>query len=221
MKMKYLWLAPLVVVLVLIILLASSCMVRVAPGEKAVVFNLLTREYSRTLGPGIHFIPPHVNQITLYKMNNLRYTMSDSSINGQLTQRDALEVLSNDGLLLTVSLSMDYHLDENSLIELHEEIGPNYEDKIIRPTAREVIRNVFMEYSAMEAHSHLIQEVTERIHSEMHEELSTYHIVLDQLMVRDIKLPQKVLDAIEKRKSEQAQKILDENEDVIAEQQEN
>lgn len=219
--MKYLWLAPLVVVLVLIILLASSCVVRVAPGEKAVVYNLLEREYSRPLDPGIHFILPLVYQITLYSVRDLAYTMSDSSINGQPPQRDALEVLSSDGLLLKIELSLDYHPDASRLTELHEEIGPNYEDKIIRPTARKVLRNVFSEYSAVEAYANLgPSRLSERLYSELAEELSTYHIVLDEVQIRDIQLPQAVLEAIEQQKAEQALKVLGEYEDVTGEQPE-
>ena len=49
--------------------------------------------------------------------------------------------------------SVRTHLDPEHVIQIHKGIGPDYEEKIIRPAIRSVIRLVTSEYAVMDVYS--------------------------------------------------------------------
>jgi regulator of protease activity HflC (stomatin/prohibitin superfamily) len=66
---------------------------------------------------------------------------------------DSLWSPTQEGLQVGIDLTVWHHLDPHKVTDIHQRIGPDYEEKIIRPAVRSVIRLVISEYAVMDVYS--------------------------------------------------------------------
>jgi regulator of protease activity HflC (stomatin/prohibitin superfamily) len=143
-----------VVFIAFIIFLAiAKPFIIVGAGERAVIFNRLTGIEQRQLSPGLNILVPFIQKPILYDVRNQTYTMSGISSEGQYLGDDSIQALTSDGQPVGLELSVVYRIDDVNVWRLHEEIGPNYVEKILRPSIRETIRTVVSRYSVIELFS--------------------------------------------------------------------
>lgn len=145
----------------------------------------------KTYEPGFHIVPPW-NKMTIY---NVRIQ----------EDYETMETLSRNGLNIKVELSYLYRPVIENLPHLHDEIGVDYSENILKPELRSATREVIGKYLPEELYS----SKRENIQSEIFEETSTSilpkHIYLDAVLIREVKLPQSLEEAIERKlKEEQA-----------------
>jgi regulator of protease activity HflC (stomatin/prohibitin superfamily) len=69
----------------------------------------------------------------------------------QLT--DTIDVLTVDGLTVTVRYSVRYYLDKDTLPLLHQRVGPDFVNVVVRPEIRSVMRMVFGQYKPEEIYA--------------------------------------------------------------------
>lgn len=190
------------IVLVVAILIASS-IVSVPVGKRMVVYNLMTRSFRQPLEPGYGLVLPIINERVMYDVRSQVYTMSGIAAEGNVPRADAIKVLSEDGLEMNLDITIQYRLDGEKVNELHSEIGPEYVDKIIRPSVREAIRIEFAKHEATEAFSTKREEIEGNLEREMTTALEKYYIQLQEVQIRNIELPPMVATAIEEKKKAQ------------------
>ena len=125
---------PLVVVLLLVlwlfVYLAVDIFIPIRPGQGGVLWKRFGggTVTERFYGEGLHLIPPWD---TMY-VYDLRYQQ----------QSREFEVLSSDGLLYNVEVTVRYRLRQESLGLLHKCVGPNYVDTMLLPEVGAVTRLV-------------------------------------------------------------------------------
>src|SRR5262249_46720795 len=135
---------------ILVLILITS--VRVVPvGHALVTFNTVTRTFGLARN-GVNFVAPLVTDTELYDLRRLEYTMSGTQGEGRKSADDSLWSPTQEGLQVGIDLTLWHHLDPDRLIEIHQRIGPDYEEKIIRPAIRSVIRLVISEYAVMDVY---------------------------------------------------------------------
>lgn len=198
------------VVVILALAFVRDCFVVVQAGERAVIYSKLSGVKPYQLGEGLHFNVPIVWEPTIYNTQTRTYTMSGSSSDtgehssnqsapeGQVPD-DSLIALTSDGLPVTLDLSVRFHVDPLNVWRLHREIGPEYVDKIVRPEARSVARMAFAEYPVIDVYSGRRQVIVEQITRELREKLTVSYLVLDEVLLRDIRFPQEFQSAIEQK----------------------
>ncbi len=143
-----------VIFIAFIILIAvAKPFIVVGSGERAVVFNRFTGIEHRQLEPGFNILIPFIQKPIIYDVRNQTYTMSGISTEGQIVGDDSIKALTSDGQPVGLELSVIYRIDDQNVWRLHEEIGPNYVEKILRPSIRETIRTVVSRYSVIELFS--------------------------------------------------------------------
>jgi len=111
----------------------------------------------------------------------------------------AIEALSKDGLTIRIELTVLYKIKPDKAAEIFVEYGLEYEDKIIKPVIRSAVRDVI----AMLDSSQVYQErdlIRQKLVEKVSKELDKRFIILDEILVRDIKLPPKVVEAIEQKR---------------------
>jgi regulator of protease activity HflC (stomatin/prohibitin superfamily) len=88
-------------------------------------------------------------------------------------------------------------------------IGLDYRDKIVRPLARTKIRDNAVYYDAVALYSTKRDEFQDKIFKSIDEDFKRRGIVLEQLMVRSIELPNSVKASIESKinAEQEAQKM--------------
>ena len=129
----------LAVIAVFIIVMIAKTILILDTGEVAVVFNQINGKLS-TKYPGTNFLFPGVQKAIPYDTRVLTSTMAGSFAEGEPKGDDAITTLTKDGQMVTMDLSIRFHIDQTRVTNLHREIGPDYINKVIRPEIRNQIR---------------------------------------------------------------------------------
>jgi len=182
--------------LVLFILLATSF--RVVPvGHGLVIFNTITKGF-RLARQGITFVPPLISQTRDYDLRRLEYTMSGVSGEGRKALiDDSLWSPTQEGLQVGIDLTVWHHLDPDKVVAVHQKIGPDYEDKIIRPAVRSVIRLVISEYPVMDVYSAKRAVIQDEINQRIKTLVEKDGFMIDEVVLRDVRFTPEFAKAIE------------------------
>jgi regulator of protease activity HflC (stomatin/prohibitin superfamily) len=127
------------------------------------------------------------------------YTMSGIHNEGKKDGDDAIRVLTSDGLEVTLDLTVLYHVNKPDAPRIVQEIGPDYEDVLVRPITRTKIRDNAVAYSAVDLYSVKREEFQLRIFKDIDVIFKGRGLVLEQLLIRNIALPESVKAAIEEK----------------------
>jgi regulator of protease activity HflC (stomatin/prohibitin superfamily) len=187
----------LVAIIIMLVGVLTSCIVQIEAGQ-AGVQKLFGRVQKEVLNSGLHFINPMVDVIKL-DVKTQNYTMSGVSDEGHRTGDDAIRVLTSDGLEVTIDLSVLYRVVPNDAPRLLAETGEDYEDKIVRPITRTRIRDNAVYYEAVALYSTKRDEFQQRIFKTIEADFSKRGLLLENLLVRNITLPQSVKATIEQK----------------------
>jgi regulator of protease activity HflC (stomatin/prohibitin superfamily) len=179
-----------------LILIAGS--VRVVPvGHALVIFNTVTRGF-RVARQGITFVPPFISSTQIYDLRRLEYTMSSASGEGRKTNiDDSLWSPTQEGLQVGIDLTVWHHLDPAAVATIHQKIGPDYEEKIIRPAVRSVIRLVISEYPVMDVYSAKRALIQDEINSKVKQLVEKDGFLVDEVVLRDVRFTPEFTKAIE------------------------
>jgi len=190
------WLVAGAGAVVLFVLLITS--VRVVPvGNALVIFNTLTRSF-RVAPQGVTFIPPMICSTQIYDLRRLEYTMSGVSGEGRKSQiDDSLWSPTQEGLQVGIDLTLWHHVDIGHLISIHQKIGPDYEEKIIRPAVRSVIRLVISEYAVMDVYSAKRALIQDEINRKVKDLIEKDGFMVDEVVLRDVRFTPEFTKAIE------------------------
>ena len=180
------------VILLLILISGGKMFYTVDPGEKAVLFKRFGGglDKEKVYDQGFHIVAPW-NKFYVYNVK---------------IQEDyeALEVLSKNGLSIKLDLSFRYNPVMSEIGQLHDLVGKDYLESIIRPEIRSVTREVIGEYLPEELYSTKREEVEDRVYELTSKAITDKHLNLDAILIRDVTLPKTLQVAIEnKLKQEQ------------------
>ena len=183
----------------------------VVPAGHVGVPVIFGRVQDRALREGLNFVNPFavVHRLTV---RTETYTMSAVHDEGQVKGDDSIRVLSADGLMMPLDVTVAYRVIGVDAPWLYQVIGPDYVDKIVRPAARTAVREAVAGFTAQESYStrreELAQRTTELLTARLADILAHHEgidgrraFVIDQVMVRNLQLPDKVKDAIEEKLS--------------------
>ncbi len=190
---------PTRIVGVIIVLLGvlTSCIVQINAGEIGVQ-KLFGKIQNNVLYSGLHFINPLV-EVEHIDTKTQNYTMSGIGDEGQKAGDDAIKVLTADGLEVTIDLSVLYRVVPNNAPKLLQQTGIDYEDKIVRPITRTRIRDNAVYYDAISLFSSKRDEFQQRIYKSIEKDFNSRGLLLENLLVRNITLPESVRKTIEQK----------------------
>jgi regulator of protease activity HflC (stomatin/prohibitin superfamily) len=185
-----------IVSLIFLVLFGSSIFYTVEPGEKGVIFRKFSGglDKEKIYEQGFHVIAPW-NTLHIY----------DVKINETF---EKMEVLSQNGLSIKIDLSFRYNPIHNKIGYLHDEIGRNYVERIVKPEIRSVTREVIGNYLPEELYSTKREAIEDEIESLTRAKVEPKYITLDAILIRDVTLPLTLRTAIE-QKLKQEQEALE------------
>lgn len=175
----------------------TACVIQIDVGHVGVQ-KLFGKVQDNVLQSGLHFINPFVD-VERMDIKTQNYTMSGVHDEGNKTGDDAIRVLTTDGLEVTIDLSVLYHVVPGEAPKLLRETGIDYEDKIVRPITRTRIRDNAVYYDAVSLYSTKRDEFQLRIYNSIEKDFKSRGLILEQLLVRNITLPQSVKATIEQK----------------------
>ena len=156
-------------------------------------------------GEGLRLLLPW-NQLFLYDLRLQSMT-------------ETYNAISSDGVSLTATMNVRFRLQRNAVPVLHQAVGPDYLNLLVKPGIGSLTREVIAEYTAEQVYSTARQEIQDKIRGLAESRLSekmmeregeeesyrislTDTVILFDTLVQGIELPQVVVGAIN-RKTEQ------------------
>ena len=175
----------------------SSCIIQINPGEIGVkiLFGNIQKD---VLGSGLHFVNPLL-EIKKIDIKTQNYTMSGVNDEGDKSGDDAIRVLTSDGLEVTIDLTVLYRVVAPDAPRLLRETGDDFKDKIVRPITRTKIRDNAVYYQAVDLFGNKRDEFQQRIYKSIEGDFKRRGLMLEQLLVRNITLPNSVKASIESK----------------------
>ncbi|MBU6262545.1 MAG: prohibitin family protein [Bacteroidetes bacterium] len=194
--------------IVLIIIGALNACVKQIDAGQIGVTSLFGKVSNEVLTSGLNFINPLVDVNTV-DIKTLNYTMSGVHNEGDKEGDDAIRVLTADGLEVTIDLTVLYRVVGTEAPRLIKETGLDYKDKIVRPLTRTKIRDNAVYFTAIDLYSTKRDQFQSRIFNSIEADFKKRGLILEQLLLRNITLPNNVKTSIEEKiKAEQdAQKM--------------
>lgn len=183
--------------IVILLGVLTSCIVQINAGEIGVQ-KLFGKIQKSVLQSGLHFINPLVD-VQHIDIKTKNYTMSGIGDEGQKAGDDAIKVLTADGLEVTIDLSVLYRVVPDNAPKLLQLTGIDYEDKIVRPVSRTRIRDNAVYYDAVSLFSTKRDEFQQRIYKSIEKDFQARGLLLENLLVRNITLPESVRKTIEQK----------------------
>ncbi len=182
-------LLPALVIIFVVFSFLSSPFVIIESGYVGVKLTLGKAEREE-LKPGLHFIIPFIQTVEKMSVRTHSYDM---------TGGNSINALSKDGLTINVELTTLYKIVPDKASEIYVEYGKDYEDRIIKPVIRSAVRDVIAALDSSQVYQErdLIQK---KLIEKVAGELEKRYILLDEILIRDIKLPPKVVEAIEQKR---------------------
>jgi regulator of protease activity HflC (stomatin/prohibitin superfamily) len=184
-------------VLLIIVGISTSCIKQIDAGEVGVkkLFGSIQPE---VLQSGLHFVNPLLDIKTI-DVKTQNYTMSGVHDEGEKSGDDAIRVLTSDGLEVTIDLTVLFRVMDAEAPRLLKETGENYTDKIVRPLTRTKIRDNAVYYQAVDLYAGKRDEFQQRIYKSIEDDFKKRGLMLEQLLVRNITLPNSVKASIESK----------------------
>ncbi len=192
---------------IVIIGLLISIFVQIGTG-KVGVKTMFGKVYPETLSSGLHIVNPLYN-ITELDIKTQNYTMSGVHDEGAKQGDDAIKVLTADGLEVVIDLTVLYRVNASSAPKLLQNIGIEYREVLVRPITRTKIRDNAVYYEAIALYSSKRDEFQNRIFKTIEADFKNRGLILEQLLIRNIALPERVKKTIEEKiqAEQEAQKM--------------
>lgn len=175
----------------------TSCIKQVDAGSVGIQ-SLFGKVSNTVLSSGLNFVNPLVD-VTLLDTKTQNYTMSAVHDEGDKTGDDAIRILTADGLQVEIDLTILYRVIPSEAPKIYREIGPTYVEKIVRPITRTRIRDNAVNYDAVALYSTKRDEFQARISKQIEQEFKNRGIFLENVLIRNINLPESVKKTIESK----------------------
>ncbi len=179
----------------LFIILTSTTFLTIDPGQKGVIFKRFGGglEKDEVYDQGFHIVAPW-NKMYIY----------DVRIQEQFEEMD---VLSKNGLNIQIELSYRFAPDPGQIGFLHDEIGPSYIERIIKPEIRSATREVIGQYLPEELYSTKREAIQVEIFEQTKKAIQSKNLVLDAVLIRSVQLPQNLKASIEQKLQEEQEAL--------------
>ena len=153
------------------------------------------------LNEGIHFIIPLIQSVEKVEVRTRAIEFTGSKGN-------EISSLSKDGLPIQIDIAVLYRVNPQKAAELLKEYGSDFDEKIIKQVIRTSTRNAVSEMESSVVYQER-DKLHQKIYSEVAVQLEKRYISLEDIMIRDIRLPKAVVEAIEQKRRayEEAQRM--------------
>jgi regulator of protease activity HflC (stomatin/prohibitin superfamily) len=184
-----------------VLTILGAGLVFIYPQERGVVISALTPQGYRQdpLAPGLHWVVPFAEQVQNYQISRQTYTMSAANQEGQVTGDDSIRARTKDGQEVFIDASIIYQIDPNQVIPLHINWQNRFEDQVVRPAARNAIRDAVSQYGVEEIVSTKRAEMEQLISQSIESKFSQNDLIMIDFLLRDIHFSDEYAAAVEQK----------------------
>jgi regulator of protease activity HflC (stomatin/prohibitin superfamily) len=196
-----------------ILALISSGFTQIGAGQVGVT-ALFGAVDSAPLAQGLHLINP-LKSVT--EMSARTETVSvHAGPGGSQNTSESVDAISSDGMRMPLDVTVYYRLVEADAPWVYQHLGEDYANKIVVPATRTAVREALASFSAQEAYSTKRTQLTTAMETILRQHLRRLlddykfagrAVILQQVLLRNIGIPDQVRDAIEKKLSAEQQAL--------------
>lgn len=161
-------------------------------GHRGVVLQLGAVQPG-VMDEGLHFKVPFVQTVIPIEVRVQKSETSQTSA-------------SKDLQTVATTIAVNHHLDGNNVNKLYQQVGLDYSSRIVDPAIAEALKAVTAQYTAEELISKR-SEVSAKVKEALKQKLSVYHIVLDEINIREFKFSDEFDRAIESKQVAEQQAL--------------
>jgi regulator of protease activity HflC (stomatin/prohibitin superfamily) len=184
-----------------VVTVLSLGIIFVQPEQRGVVISALRDEGYRpdALQPGLSFVVPLFENVTRYSIARKTYTMSSVAQEGQTPGDDSVRARTKDGQEVFIDASIFYAIDPAKVVELHINWQGRFEEEVVRPLARGIIRDAASQYGVEEIVSSKRVELEQMITAELEKKHAENDLQLTDFVLRDIHFSDEYAAAVEQK----------------------
>ncbi len=180
-----------IVIVLMFAMLLVGCGTQIGSGERGVKFFKFSggTEMGTIYPEGFAWHMPW-NNIYTYKVQTQE-------------AKETLKLLTSDGAMVTLDVSVWYRPAINKLDSLQITIGPNYYEVVVAPALRGESRSIAGKFTPEELYSTKRDEIAGLMLASVQEKLKDKFVEFESILIRDVTLPQRISDAINEKLASQ------------------
>jgi regulator of protease activity HflC (stomatin/prohibitin superfamily) len=140
-----------------------------------------------TLYPGVHFVTPLVDSVTLYDTREQVYSTAVSAT--AKNENDVLTVQAREGLNIGLAVSVRYRLDPRRLNSIHSNLPQPVDTEVVAPVVLTIYRQLAPNYITQEIFATKREELRAKAADAITKRLETDGILVREVLLRDLQLP--------------------------------
>jgi regulator of protease activity HflC (stomatin/prohibitin superfamily) len=192
-----------VIIAIVLLLVIAKPFIIIQEGERGIL-STNGKYQEQALLPGLHFIIPIIQKVytvdTKVRIINYASRIETNSNAAGIITKPSITILDKRGLPVSIELTVQYRLNAQFAAQTISNWGFSWEDKIINPVVRDVVRNVIGKYDAesIPVERNKIAAAIEQGIRDNIKSLKNSPVILQSIQLRDIILPKKVKEQIER-----------------------
>ncbi|MGO0059845.1 prohibitin family protein [Brevibacillus fluminis] len=181
-----------IIVVILIAALSFESFTIIQAGNRGVVLQLGAVQ-DKVFDEGLHFKMPFIQNVIPMEVRVQKAESSQTSA-------------SRDLQTVSTTIAVNYHIDGNFANKLYQQVGIDYVGRIVDPAIAESLKAVTAQYTAEELISKR-PEVSAKVKEVLNQKLSAYHILLDEINIREFNFSDEYNKAIEAKQVAEQQAL--------------
>lgn len=117
---------------------------------------------------------------------------------------------SSDLQIVSTNIAVNYHLDENSVVRVYQEIGLSYETKVIQPAVQEIVKSATAKFTAEQLITRR-EEVKLLIDEGLRKRLQEKGIIVETTSLTDFDFSEQFNQAIEMKVTAEQEALTEKN----------
>ncbi|MDQ3032584.1 MAG: prohibitin family protein [Myxococcota bacterium] len=192
-----------------VLVVGTGCTETVNPGEVGVAVDWGETQ-SWVYPEGFHWVSPWVDVIHMstrtqaYEMGSSGTPGARSGAESTLERGESISVLTQDQLSVTLSATVQFHLDATTAPIIYRMYGVTYADTLVHPLVRTAIRDAASSFSAIQLvddRTRLQAQMERNVLSQLEETLHGRGIpiravVIENILLQDLDLPETLDESI-------------------------
>jgi regulator of protease activity HflC (stomatin/prohibitin superfamily) len=184
-------------------------LVFIEPYEIGVVVTILSEGGMRPqpLLSGLHWIFPFVERVEQYPISIQTFTMARTESEGENLGELTVEARTSDGQRIWVDSSVIYQIEPTQVTTIHKEWQHRYQDDLIHPQTRGIIRDAVSQYRVEEVLSSKRFEMAAQITEDLRIVMQANGLTLIDFVLRDITFTEEYAQSIEQKQIAEQQAL--------------
>jgi len=173
-----------IVITIIVLIFLFGAFGTIGAGERGVLLQFGAVQ-NKVFGEGLYFKIPFVQRVVKVDVKMQKDEVPSSAA-------------SKDLQIVTSRIALNYHLDPDSVNKIWQEVGTNYNTRIISPSIQEAVKATTAKFTAEELITKR-EQVKEEIKANLSERLLENNIIVDEFNIIDFDFSKAFNEAIEQK----------------------